>query len=186
MSYNDLIDLVCQKLFFPQNLSSRGIFIYRIIFFGVSVQSQEDKGTKEHEMVGCHHQLDGHEFEQAPGVGDGWGSLACCSPWGCKESDTTEWLNWIELKVQDSVVKRYSEGRNWNGTWAHEGFTLGMDRHEIFQSGNLDWVERVIAQDPWEKWKDGVLSLIVRGIKLRRKEKPSPIERGGKENRMCT
>ena len=90
MSYNDLIDLVCQKLFFPQNLSSRGIFIYRIIFFGVSVQSQEDKGTKEHEMVGCHHQLDGHEFEQAPGVGDGWGSLACCSPWGCKESDTTE------------------------------------------------------------------------------------------------
>ena len=144
------------------------------------------KFKTEDEMVGCHHQLDGHEFEQAPGVGDGWGSLACCSPWGCKESDTTEWLNWIELKVQDSVVKRYSEGRNWNGTWAHEGFTLGMDRHEIFQSGNLDWVERVIAQDPWEKWKDGVLSLIVRGIKLRRKEKPSPIERGGKENRMCT
>ena len=38
--------------------------------------------------------LDGHEFEQAPGVGDGQGGLACCSPWGCKESDTTEWLNW--------------------------------------------------------------------------------------------
>ena len=42
------------------------------------------------EVVGCHHQLDGHEFEQAPGVGDGQGSLAYCSPWGCKESDTTE------------------------------------------------------------------------------------------------
>ena len=45
------------------------------------------------EMVGWHHWLDRHKFEQAPGVGDGQGSLACCSPWGCKESDTTEWLN---------------------------------------------------------------------------------------------
>ena len=44
----------------------------------------------EDEMVGWHHQLNGHVFEQAPGVGDGQGSLACCSPWGCKESDTTE------------------------------------------------------------------------------------------------
>ena len=44
-------------------------------------------------MVGCHRQLDGHEFEQALGVGDGQGSLAYCSPWGCKESDTTERLN---------------------------------------------------------------------------------------------
>ena len=47
----------------------------------------------EDEMVGWHHQLDGHEFEQAPGVGDGHGSLVFCSPWGCKESDTTERLN---------------------------------------------------------------------------------------------
>ena len=42
-------------------------------------------------MVGWHHRLDGHEFEQAPVVGDGQGSLMCCSPWGCKELDTTEW-----------------------------------------------------------------------------------------------
>ena len=50
-------------------------------------------------MVGWHHRLDGHEFEQAPGVGDGQGSLACHSPWGCKESDTTEKLNTnIQLK----------------------------------------------------------------------------------------
>ena len=48
--------------------------------------------TKD-EMVGWHHQLDGHEFEQALEVGDGQGSLACCSPWRCKESDTTELLN---------------------------------------------------------------------------------------------
>ena len=54
---------------------------------------QEEKGTTEHEMVGWHHRLNGHEFEQALGVGDGQGGLACCSPWGCKESETTE-LNW--------------------------------------------------------------------------------------------
>ena len=46
----------------------------------------------EDEMVGWHHQCDGHEFEQAPGVGDEQGSRACCSPWGCKESDMTERL----------------------------------------------------------------------------------------------
>ena len=51
---------------------------------------QEDKGTTEDEMAGRHHQFDGHEFEQVPGVGDGQGSLVCCSLWGLKESDTTE------------------------------------------------------------------------------------------------
>ena len=55
---------------------------------------QEEKGMTEDEMVEWHHQLDGHEFEQALGVGDGQGILECCSPWGCKESDTTEQLNW--------------------------------------------------------------------------------------------
>ena len=50
---------------------------------------QEEKGTTKNEMAGWHHQLDGHEFEQAPGVGDGQGSLACCSPWGRKLSDWT-------------------------------------------------------------------------------------------------
>ena len=54
---------------------------------------QEEKGTTEDEMIGWHHQLNGHEFEQALGVGDGQGSLACCSPWCCQESDMTEWLN---------------------------------------------------------------------------------------------
>ena len=44
-------------------------------------------------MVGRHHRLDGHEFEQAPGAGDGRGGLACHSPWGCRESDTTEQLS---------------------------------------------------------------------------------------------
>ena len=58
---------------------------------------QEEKGTIEDDMVGWHHWLNGHKFEQTPGIGDGQGSLACYSPWGRKESDTTEWLDWTEL-----------------------------------------------------------------------------------------
>ena len=54
---------------------------------------QEEKGTTKDKMVGRHHWLDGREFEQALGDGDGQGSLACCSPWGRKESDMTEQLN---------------------------------------------------------------------------------------------
>ena len=51
------------------------------------------EGTTDDEMVGWHHQLKGHELEQAPGDGEGQESLACCSPWGHKESDMTERLN---------------------------------------------------------------------------------------------
>ena len=58
---------------------------------------QEEKGTTEDEMAGWHHWLDGREFEWTPGVGDGQRGLACCDSWGCKESDTTERLNWTEL-----------------------------------------------------------------------------------------
>ena len=59
---------------------------------------QEEKGTTEDEMVGWHHWLDGHEFEQAVGVGDGQGSLACCSPWGSKKLDRLS--DWIEQKPE--------------------------------------------------------------------------------------
>ena len=66
---------------------------------------QEEKGTTEDELVGWHHRLDGHELEQAPGVGDGQGSLASCSSWGRNGSDTerlTDWQGqWQEL-VQES------------------------------------------------------------------------------------
>ena len=61
---------------------------------------QEEKGTTEDEMVGWHHWLDAHEFEQAPGVDDGLGSRAYCSPRGRKESDATEQLNWTERRYQ--------------------------------------------------------------------------------------
>ena len=57
------------------------------------IEGVEEKRMTKDEIVGGHHQLDGHEFEQALGVGEGQGSLACCSPWCHKESDTTEKLN---------------------------------------------------------------------------------------------
>ena len=60
---------------------------------------RQEKGMTENEMIGWHHQLNGHEFEQTLKVGDGHGGLVCCSPWGRKELDTTERLNWTEFEV---------------------------------------------------------------------------------------
>ena len=61
--------------------------------------SREDRGWD----AGWHHRLNGHGFVYTPGVGDGQGGLACCDSWGCKESDTTEWLNWTELSGSEWV-----------------------------------------------------------------------------------
>ena len=63
---------------------------------------QEEKGTTEDGMVEWHHWLDGHEFEQARGVGDGQRSLVSCSPWGVAELDTIERLNWNDWSFQRS------------------------------------------------------------------------------------
>ena len=71
---------------------------------------QEEKGMTEDEMVGWHHWLNRHEFEQAPGVGDGQGGLVCCSPWGRKELDITEQLNWTELNWASEKWKLPSVG----------------------------------------------------------------------------
>ena len=80
---------------------------------------QEEKGTTEDELVGWHHWLNGHEFEQAPGVGDGQGSLACCSPWDCKELDMTEWLNWTndtEIQLNIFLTKSHPTLKKRNNT----------------------------------------------------------------------
>ena len=61
--------------------------------------AQEEKGATEDKITG----LNGHEFEQTPGAGEGWGSLVYCSPWGCKELDMTEWLN--SSNTQDGAKK---------------------------------------------------------------------------------
>ena len=87
---------------------------------------QQKKGMTEKEMVGWHHQLYGHEFEQALGVGDVQGSLVCCSPWGCKESNTTEGWNWTKL----SIIKLYSISQELQHAlrFRIKGFTVFWER----------------------------------------------------------
>ena len=83
---------------------------------------QKEKGMTEDEMVGWHHWLDGHEFEQAPGVGDGQGSLVCCSPQSHKELDPTEQLNWL------------TEGKATGWEWIHK--RLHPTRKEHHEPGS--------------------------------------------------
>ena len=69
---------------------------------------QKEKGMTEDEIVGWHHRLNGPGFVWTPGVGDWQGGLACCGSWGCKESDTTQWLNWTEVKCWLEIPKNKS------------------------------------------------------------------------------
>ena len=90
--------------------------------------SSEEKGTTEDEMVGWHHQLNGHECEQSPEVGEGQGGLACCSPWGHKESDTTGRLNWTVCWVMSDSYDPM------------DCSPPGSSVHAIFQARVLEWV----------------------------------------------
>ena len=76
---------------------------------------RQEKGMTENEMVGWHHQPDGHETEQSPGVGDGQGGLACCSPWDHKKLDTTEWLNWSSglLAIKKEQSNTICSNKDW-------------------------------------------------------------------------
>ena len=78
---------------------------------------QDEKGMTEDEMVGWHHRLNGHEFEQTPGDGEGLGRLAGCSPWGHKESNTTYWLN--NNKCVKWIMRTYhmAQGTLLNALW---------------------------------------------------------------------
>ena len=113
---------------------------------------REEKGTTEDEMARWHHRLNGHEFEQAPGVGDGQGSLACCRPWGRKESDTTEQLNWVTeeragLKNNRSFQEvnqgcSQTEEKNPNNTAFTSGVYAGPHVPLILESGlRYNWRE---------------------------------------------
>ena len=93
---------------------------------------QEEKGMTEDEMVGWHHWHNGHEFEQAQGVGDGQGSLACCSPWGHRELDTTEQLNWTELKPSRWFWQR------WSKIYSLGNSAFWVLRSGWFQDGSAD------------------------------------------------
>ena len=97
---------------------------------------QEEKGMTEDEMVGWHHRLDGHEFGQAPGVDDGQGNLACCSPWGCKDSDMTKRLTWTELRAGEINIAKHLYGKeklvtSWKIENTHIPQLLGKSLREI-------------------------------------------------------
>ena len=100
---------------------------------------QEEKGTTEDEMVGWHHRLNGHGFGWTPGVGDGQGGLVCCSSWGCKESDTTEWLNWTDTLL---ITRDGGDGlviKSWL-LWPHGMYPARLLCSLDFQTGILEWV----------------------------------------------
>ena len=80
---------------FPTVVSMKngGVYLIYYIYNKIIFLSYKSNYNINHILFGWHHQLDGHEFEKALGVGDGQGSLACCSPWSCAELDTTERLN---------------------------------------------------------------------------------------------
>ena len=88
---------------------------------------QEEKGTTEDEMVEWCHQLDRNEFEQTPGVGDGQESLARCSPWGHKELDMTEWLNWLNwscIFMKKKLLENEIKIQFYNSTNKHLNIDL--------------------------------------------------------------
>ena len=84
------------KLQYSGHLMQRTDSLEKTLMLG-KTEGMRRRGWQRKRWLDGHHRLNGHEFEQAPGVGDGQVSLACCSPWGCKESDTNEQLNWTEL-----------------------------------------------------------------------------------------
>ena len=93
---------------------------------------QEEKGTTEDEIVGWHHWFDGHEFEQDLGVSDRQGSLACCSPWGYKESDISE--DWTELREREAWhAAVHGVAKSW--IWLSHWTTTIEDLEKLPNSG---------------------------------------------------
>ena len=95
---------------------------------------QEEKRMTEDEVLGWHHWLDGHEFEQSPGVGDGQGSLACCSPFSHKELDATERLNWL---TNWSVFEAYLAC--WHNNIFQIQVTLSLESASLLLIRNGIW-----------------------------------------------
>ena len=92
--------------------------------------SRQKKGTTKNEMVGWYHWLNGHEFEEAPGDGEGQGSLACCSSWGHKESDMTERLNNNNLEYIKNVYNNNKTTHFKNGHWTWIYISPQLHKHE--------------------------------------------------------
>ena len=136
---------------------------------------QGEKGTTEDEMAGWYHQLDAHEFEWTPGVGDGQGGLACCDSWGHKESDTTERLNWTETNLYTLLPPAPGNHNStlcytwvWILWWEHKRCQLCQTRtlfdpigyspqdssvHGILQARMLEWASIPLSRGSSLLWE---------------------------------
>ena len=130
---------------------------------------RREKGTTEDEMVGWCYRLNGQEFDQTLGVGDRQGSLACCSPWDHKESDTTKWLNWTELTREGVRILEVTAAFAWQSNKATLSFSsltlvsvflfgISVQRAKILAilltiSGWI-WILGTLNQMPYIKFKN--------------------------------
>ena len=114
---------------------------------------RREKGMTKDEMVRWHHQLDGYEFEQSLGVGDGQGSLARNSPWGHKELDMTEWLNWTKwlntASLYGSAVEESACNMGDKGLIPGSGRSLGEGNGNPLQYSCL---ENCMDRGAWLSW----------------------------------
>ena len=108
---------------------------------------RQEEGMTEDEMVGWHHRLNGHEFEQAPGISDGQEGLVCCSPWGRKESGMTEQLNWTDLMLSyifylwwsTIFVYPFFSQVQWASIWPIFWTLFQLNYLSPFPYGFLNW-----------------------------------------------
>ena len=128
----------------------------------------EGKGRTEDEMVGLHHWLNGHEFEQVLGAGDAQEGLVCCSPWGCKETDMTEWLNWLTDPHYGAETSRLISEHHHQFKLTHKvkhhNHTPGMILNEsilekamaVLLPGKSHVWRSLEGYSPWGRWGSDV------------------------------
>ena len=106
---------------------------------------QKEKGTTGDEIVGWHHQLNGHEFEQAPGVDDGQGSLVCFSPWSSKQLNTTERLNWTDISINLNLLVALLKLSNIGlPDWWHVKLSGYFLSSYVYLTNNVHYLHRMI------------------------------------------
>ena len=135
------------KLQYFGYLMQRANSLEKTLMLG-NIECRRRRGRQD-EMVGWHHRLDGHEFGWTPGVGDGQECLAWCSSWGCKESDTTEWLNWTEKPWALAFSWPYSVGKKVKVTQSCLTLCDPMDYtvHGILQARIQEWVAFLFSRE---------------------------------------
>ena len=129
-----------KKLQYFGHLVGRTDSLEKTLMVG-KIEGRRRRGATEDEMVGWHHWLNGHEFEQAPGIGDGQGNLECCSAWGCKELDMTELLNWVGELDKFLRVQFLQKGGRIMLSAAEFQRSTGVAPHSSTLAWKVPWAE---------------------------------------------